>query len=159
MVLTLSRVTHICVSKLNTIGSDNGLSPDRRQDIIWTNHEILSFWPSGTNISISEFHTFSFTKMHFKMSSGKWRPCWLGLNVLTMYCLFCSFVSSPLSVMINLILWDPALCEPITAEEQNGCYNDRSVIAHNLTEWCGNTPDSRGPFLLTKIYTDHGIIK
>ena len=31
------RVTHICVSKLTTIGSDNGLSPDRRQAIIWTN--------------------------------------------------------------------------------------------------------------------------
>ena len=31
------RVTHICVSKLTIIGSDNGLSPDRRQAIIWTN--------------------------------------------------------------------------------------------------------------------------
>ena len=31
------RVTHICVSKLNIIGSDNGLSPGRRQAIIWTN--------------------------------------------------------------------------------------------------------------------------
>ena len=30
------RVTHICVSKLTTIGSDNGLSPSRRQAIIWT---------------------------------------------------------------------------------------------------------------------------
>ena len=28
------RVTHICVSKLTIIGSDNGLSPDRRQAII-----------------------------------------------------------------------------------------------------------------------------
>ena len=31
------RVTHICVSKLTIIGSDNGLSPGRRQAIIWTN--------------------------------------------------------------------------------------------------------------------------
>ena len=31
------RVTHICVSKLVIIGSDNGLSPDQRQAIIWTN--------------------------------------------------------------------------------------------------------------------------
>ena len=30
-------VTHICVSKLTFIGSDNGLSPGRRQAIIWTN--------------------------------------------------------------------------------------------------------------------------
>ena len=31
------RVTHIGVSKLTNIGSDNGLSPRRRQAIIWTN--------------------------------------------------------------------------------------------------------------------------
>ena len=31
------RVTHICVNKLAIIGSDNGLSPGRRQAIIWTN--------------------------------------------------------------------------------------------------------------------------
>ena len=31
------RLTHICVSKLSIIVSDNGLSPDRRQAIIWTN--------------------------------------------------------------------------------------------------------------------------
>ena len=31
------RVTHIYVSKLNIIGSDNGLAPGRRQAVIWTN--------------------------------------------------------------------------------------------------------------------------
>ena len=31
------RVTHICVIKLTTITSDNGLSPGWRQAIIWTN--------------------------------------------------------------------------------------------------------------------------
>ena len=31
------RVTHICVGNLTTICSDNGLSPGRRQAIIWTN--------------------------------------------------------------------------------------------------------------------------
>ena len=35
------RVTHICVSKLTIIGSDNGLSPGRRHAIIWTNARIL----------------------------------------------------------------------------------------------------------------------
>ena len=33
------RVTHICVSKLTIIGLDNGLSPDRRQAIIWSMFE------------------------------------------------------------------------------------------------------------------------
>ena len=45
------RVTHICVGKLTIIGSDNGLSPERRQAIIWTNAEILLIGPLGTNFS------------------------------------------------------------------------------------------------------------
>ena len=45
------RVTHVCVSKLTTIGSDNGLSPGRRQAIIWTNAGILLIGPLGTNFS------------------------------------------------------------------------------------------------------------
>ena len=45
------RVTHICVGKLTTIGSDNGLSPGRRQAIIWTNDGILLIRTLGTNFS------------------------------------------------------------------------------------------------------------
>ena len=55
-------MTHICVSKLTIIGSDNGLSPGRRQAIIWTNAGIL----------------------FIRTSSGKWRPFCLGLNELTL---------------------------------------------------------------------------
>ena len=78
------RVMHICVSKLTIIGSDKGLSPGRRQAIIWTNAGILLIGPLRTNFSemLIEIHTFSFKKMHLKMSSGKWRPFCLGLNVL-----------------------------------------------------------------------------
>ena len=79
-----SRVTHICVSKLTIIGSDNGLSPGRRQAIIWTNAGLLLIGPLGTNFSemLIEIHTFSFKKIHLKMSPGKWRPFCLGLNML-----------------------------------------------------------------------------
>ena len=35
------RVKHKCVNKLDIIGSDNGLSPVRRQAIIWTNAGLL----------------------------------------------------------------------------------------------------------------------
>ena len=45
------RVTHICVGKLSIIGSDNGLSPGRRQAIIWNNAGILLIGPLGTNVS------------------------------------------------------------------------------------------------------------
>ena len=77
------RVTHICVSKLTTIGSDNGLSPGRRQANIWTNAGILLIGPLGTNFIeiLIRIQTFSFKKMHLKMSSAKWRPFCLGLNV------------------------------------------------------------------------------
>ena len=77
-------VTHICVSKLTIIGSDNGLSPGRRQAIIWNNAGLLLIEPLGTNFSEISIgiQTFSFKKMHLKMSSGKCRPFCLGLNVL-----------------------------------------------------------------------------
>ena len=79
------RVTHICVSKLTIIGPDNGLSPGRRQTIVWTNAGILLIGPLVTNFSeiLIKIHTFLFKKMHFKMSSGKLRPFCLGLDVLT----------------------------------------------------------------------------
>ena len=44
-------VTHICVGNLTIIVSDNGLSPDRRQAIIWTNAGILLIRTLGTNFS------------------------------------------------------------------------------------------------------------
>ena len=45
------RVTHICVGNLTIIGSENGLSPGRRQAIIWTNARISLIGPLGTNSS------------------------------------------------------------------------------------------------------------
>ena len=78
------RVTHICVSELTIIGSDNGLSPGRRQAIIWNNAGLLLIESSGTNFSEISIgiKTFLFKKMHLNMSSAKWRPFCFGLNVL-----------------------------------------------------------------------------
>ena len=78
------QVTHIRVGKLFIIGSDNGLSPGRRQAIILINAGILLIWTLGANVSeISRgIHTFPFKKMHLKMLSAKWQPFCLGLNVL-----------------------------------------------------------------------------
>ena len=79
------RVTHICVSKLTIIGSDNGLLPDWGQAIIWTNGEILLIRPLGTSFSeiVIGIYTFSFKKMHLKMSSAKGRLFCLSLNELS----------------------------------------------------------------------------
>ena len=60
----------ICIGKLSIIGSDNGMSPGRRQAIIWTNAGILLI------------ETFSIKEMHLNMSSAKWRLLDLGLNEL-----------------------------------------------------------------------------
>ena len=77
MVLThWGRVTHICFGELTIIGSDNGLMPERRQANIWTNAGILLIGTLGTNFReiLIGIQTFSFKKMHLKMSSGKLRP-------------------------------------------------------------------------------------
>ena len=62
------RVTHICVSKLAIIGSDNGLSPGRRQAIIWINVKILLIRSLGTEFSeiLIKIDTFSLKKRIWK---------------------------------------------------------------------------------------------
>ena len=59
-----------------SIGSDNGLSPGRRQPIIWTNADILLIRHRGTHFNeiLFEILIFSFKKMHLNMSSVKWWP-------------------------------------------------------------------------------------
>ena len=64
-----------------SIGSDNGLSPVRRQAIIWTKAGILSIGPLGKSFSelVIRIQHFLYIKMHLKMSSAKWRlfcPGW-----------------------------------------------------------------------------------
>ena len=81
------RVTHICVDNQTIIGSDNGLTPGRRQAIIRTNTGILLTGHLGTNFSdiLIKMQTFSFQKKHLKVSwllSTKWPPFCLGLNDL-----------------------------------------------------------------------------
>ena len=78
------RVTHICVSKLTIIASDNGLSPGRRQANIWNNAGILSIGLLWTNFSeiLIEILTFSFRKMRFKVSSILSRPQCVKINYI-----------------------------------------------------------------------------
>ena len=80
------RATHICISKLIIIGSNDG-SPRQHQAIIWTNADLLSIGPLGTNFSEIriKIQNFLFMKMNLKMSSARWRPSCRG-NALT-HCL------------------------------------------------------------------------
>ena len=63
-----------------SIGSDNGLSPIRRQSIILTNAGLLSIGPLRTNVIeiLIKIQNFSFTKMHLKITSAKRRPFYPG---------------------------------------------------------------------------------
>ena len=113
------RVTHICLSKLTIFGSDNGLSPGRHQAVIWTNAWILLMRPLGTKFDemLIEILKFSFVKMRLKVSSAKWRPFCLRLNVLNGWrkekrnlfnderstCIKCSRLNSPL--MSGNLVW------------------------------------------------------
>ena len=78
------RVTHICVSDLTSISSDNGLSPGWRQAIIRTNAGIFLKRPLGTNFSefLVEILKFSFKKMPFKVLSAKRLPFCLSFSAL-----------------------------------------------------------------------------
>ena len=106
-------MTHICISKLNIIGSYNGLSPGWRQAIIWTYAGILLIGMLGTNFGkiLSEIHTFSFKKMHLKMSYGNWWQFCLSLNVLHggMFCTYCEKMNTSWQVWMgeNLFPWRP----------------------------------------------------
>ena len=70
----------------------------RRQAIIWTNAGILLIGPLGTNVNeiIIEIQTFSFKKMHFKMTSAKWRPSiyWRICDLYMWQCIGSSFVQA-----------------------------------------------------------------
>ena len=70
-------------AKYGTIGADNGLSLVWCQAITWTNSDILSIRPLRTNFSEIwiKIQNFSFMKTHLKMSSAKWQPFCLSLNV------------------------------------------------------------------------------
>ena len=80
------RVTHICVSKLTTIGSDNAWSAPSHYlkqcwNIVKLNLRNKFQWTLKRNWYI--FMRLNNAQMRLKMSSGKWRPFCLGLNVLT----------------------------------------------------------------------------
>ena len=114
------RVTHISLCNLTIVGSDNGLSPGRRQAITWTNVEILLIGPLGTNFSemLIEIHTFSFKKIHLKISSGKWRPFCLGLSLQREF----HFKTSPDCYGTLGFLWWASWCHDIRGKWLIACF-------------------------------------
>ena len=75
----------------------------------WSSVGILWIGPLGTNLSeiLIEIYIFSFKKMHLKMSSGKWQPFCLSLNVL-IHCGTQSMTSSNgnISTLLSICAWN-----------------------------------------------------
>ena len=94
----------------------------RRQAIIWTNAGILLIEPLGTNFSenVIKILTFSFTKMLLKVSSAKWRPFGLGLNVLTM-----THVLQDISAVLSCD------SDTVTYEISSSNENNQLMLLHN----------------------------
>ena len=67
-----------------TIVSNNGLSLERCQAIIWTNVSILPIGPLGTSFNeiLIEMQSFSLNKLFWKILSAKCQPFCFGLIVL-----------------------------------------------------------------------------
>ena len=120
---------YICVSKLTIIGSDNGLAPRRRQAIIWTNDGVLLIGPLGTNFSEITMEIHAFSKMHLKMSSEKWRPFCLGLNVLSSVALQHSHICSRAS---EVTLMDMGKISGANLEQGPNCVHNYS---NSLLVW------------------------
>ena len=67
-------MTHMWVRKLIIIASGNGLSPVRPQATSWTNSDLLSIEPLGSNLGEIRNTKFAVMKMYLKISSAKRRP-------------------------------------------------------------------------------------
>ena len=139
MVLKLThwgRTTHICIGNLTIIGSDNDLSPGQRQAIIWTSDGILSIGHLGTNFSeiLIRIQTFPFKKMEFKMSSAKWHPFCLGINVLNSCLQLCE-------VHITEVMWYLSESNFMGNTHNWGFINVNTRSrnnSHNLPSTCSN---------------------
>ena len=74
------RQTHICVIKLTIIGSDNGLSPSHYLNQCWN----IVNWTLSNKLqwNFNRNSNIFFKKMCLKVSSVKWWPFCIVLNVL-----------------------------------------------------------------------------
>ena len=117
---------------VSTGSGNNGLPPARHQAITWTSAGLLSIWLLGANLSEIQIRilSFSFTKMHLKLSSAKVaailaRGRWVNLWVMALavsgyqqpYSWILSIITHTwpnpkpwLDISFFLLAWLPVLC-------------------------------------------------
>ena len=129
-------MTHICVSKLAIIGSDNGLAPTRRQAIIWTNAGVLLIRTSGTNFTeiLRKIRTLSYKNIHVEMSSLKLRPFCPCLNMIFFWgILRVQFRSSVVSAMLECLLWVPNQSEVLRLHFKSRLQFCLLILDHDIS--------------------------
>ena len=104
-------MTHICVSDLNIIGSDNGLSPGRRQAIIWTNAGILKTWILGkdNNAWCLLIYTLSIPWWSCSVSLSSLEPCTCVSHQYVAWCMACCMYNY--IFVLSLHLWGPNMTQ------------------------------------------------
>ena len=101
-------MTHTCVSNLTVIGSDNGMSPGRRQAIIW-----------------SKFIHFLLKKTHLRLSSAKRRPFCPGGDEWRVLCVYQLDVTC-LAVFLAFPCGLSAFSESLVSRVHNfGCFRTK----------------------------------
>ena len=145
-------MTHICVGTPTIIGSDNGLSPERRQSIIWTSAGIVLTGPFGIHFNeiLIKIHSFLFKKMYLKTSSGKLWACCLGLNILRHPCAI-----SIISFGFLLLPWGQSRYSPRPVKCDLLNFHPDSIPFHGHK--CVRWYVLKFPKLLRNPYNGHGI--
>ena len=109
---------------------------------------VLFIWTLGTNVSeiLTKIHTFSFKKMHLKMSSANWGQFYLGLNVLKVWGFCLVYFLRGLWLWEDchrwgkLYHWNSICKKPIYSYTVNLIFNDLLFNPNTsltcLTAWC-----------------------
>ena len=136
-------MTHLCVGKLTIIGSNYGLSPERRQANIWTNAAILSIGPLERNFSeiLIEIWIFFIKKNAFenvrKMASILSRPQWVKASPVKRHGWVITSHKNPWNVVseINTNLLGVYMKLNSTSGPQCPIRESNSQHPHTITKW------------------------
>ena len=133
-------MTHICISKLTMIGSDNGLAPGRCQGIYLNQCQVFVNWTlrNKSQWNFNQIPTFSLMKMHLKISSMKWRPFCLGGDELNNWCAESCWGNAKIYLRFVLFLYTKMTqAVEIFPRGKKGCIYP--VFQHHGCWWPENT--------------------
>ena len=152
-------MTHTCVCKLFIIGSGNCLSLGRRRAIIWTHVGRVLIGPLGSNLSeiLSEIYAFSFKKMQLNVSSGRWQPFCLDLNLLTIdpcHVIGYTVIACKVQIILICIIGEPFNCKYACTVRLELRDNRRSLHKSTRQIW-GIWQLATGPVILLKFDPNH----